>query len=87
MISRCCRWYAAAPDPLDSEPEQEREVGNPRVHRLVDEICSMNLLEIADLTELLRKKLGISASPGMYMGKACTLHLCMVYSVPSPCSQ
>ncbi len=62
-------------------------MGNPRVHALVDEICSMNLLEIADLTELLRKKLGISASPGMYMGKACTLHLCMVYSVPSPCSQ
>ena len=45
-------------------------MGNPRVHRLVEEICSMNLLEIADLTELLRKKLGISASPGMYaMGK------------------
>lgn len=70
---RQCRWYAAAPDPLDSEPEQEREVGNPRVHRLVDEICSMNLLEIADLTELLRKKLGISASPGMYaMGETPT---------------
>lgn len=68
-----CRGYAAAaPDPLDpGEPDEERVVGNARVHKLVDEICSMNLLEIADLTELLRKKLGIPASGGMYaMGKS-----------------
>ena len=67
------RYYAAAaPDPLDpGEPDEERVVGNARVHKLVDEICSMNLLEIADLTELLRKKLGIPASGGMYaMGKS-----------------
>ena len=46
-------------------------MGNERVRRLVDEICSMNLLEVADLTELLRKRLGITApGPGMYaMGK------------------
>jgi ribosomal protein L7/L12 len=50
-------------------------VGNERVQRLVDEICSMNLLEVADLTELLRKRLGITApSPGMYaMGGLFTL--------------
>ena len=57
-------------------------MGNPRVHALVDEICSMNLLEIADLTELLRKKLGISASPGMYMGETLALHPCMICSCP-----
>ena len=67
------RWYAAAPDPLDvngsgdSEEEQERVIDNPRVHKLVDQICEMNILEIADLTELLRKRLGITAPPpGMY---------------------
>ena len=67
------RWYAAAPDPLDvngsgdSEEEQERVIDNPRVHKLVDQICEMNILEIADLTELLRKRLGItSPPPGMY---------------------
>ena len=67
------RWYAAAPDPLDvngsgdAEEEQERVIDNPRVHKLVDQICEMNILEIADLTELLRKRLGITAPPpGMY---------------------
>ena len=51
----------------ESEEEQERVVGNPRVHKLVDQICEMNILEIADLTELLRKRLGITTPPpGMY---------------------
>ncbi|CAK0784103.1 hypothetical protein CVIRNUC_007306 [Coccomyxa viridis] len=76
--SLAVRWYAAAPDPLDvngsgdSEEEQERVIDNPRVHKLVDQICEMNILEIADLTELLRKRLGITAPPpGMYaMGAA-----------------
>ena len=68
-LSAVSRWYAAAPDPLDangngdSEEEQERVVGNPRVHALVDQICEMNILEIADLTELLRKRLGITTPP------------------------
>jgi hypothetical protein len=36
--------------------------------QLVEEICTMNLLEIADLTELLRKRLNIQApEPGAYM--------------------
>ena len=42
-------------------------IDNPRVHKLVDQICEMNILEIADLTEVLRKRLGITAPPpGMY---------------------
>ena len=42
-------------------------VSNPRVHKLVDQICEMNILEIADLTELLRKRLGITTPPpGMF---------------------
>ena len=51
-------------------------MGNERVHRLVDEICGMNLLEVADLTELLRKRLGITApGPGMYaMGELLKKH-------------
>lgn len=52
-------------------------MGNPRVHQLVDEICALNLLEIADLTELLRKKLGITAPPpGMYAMGEPFLPLC-----------
>ena len=67
------RWYAAAPDPVDvngsgnSEEEQERVVGNPRVHKLVDQICEMTILEISDLTDVLRERLGITTPPpGMY---------------------
>ena len=55
-----CRGYAAAvPDPLDpGEPDEERVVGNARVHKLVDEICSMNLLEISGPHRAAQEKAG-----------------------------
>lgn len=52
------------------EPDQEEEVrtpGNPKVRQIVEEILSLNLLEVADLTQILSKKLNIqpgSFSPG-----------------------
>lgn len=58
-----CRWYAAAPNPSDDQ-EEERQVGNPRINQLVDEICSMNLLEVSDLIEVLRKRLNITMPVG-----------------------
>ena len=39
--------------------------GNERVQRLVEEIVALNLIEVADLTELLRQRLGLGAMAGM----------------------
>lgn len=39
--------------------------GNERVQRLTEEIVSLNLIEVADLTELLRQRLGLGAMAGM----------------------
>jgi large subunit ribosomal protein L7/L12 len=38
----------------------------PKIHQLVDEIAKLNLLEVADLNELLRKKLNIKDMPVSY---------------------
>lgn len=46
-----------------SSETEERVVGNERVRRICEEIVSLNLLEIADLTELLHKRL--RTPPGM----------------------
>ena len=40
---------------------------SPRVIRLADDICSLTLLEVHDMTQILSKRLGISAAP-MMMG-------------------
>ena len=42
--------------------------GNERVHRLVDEIVSLNMLEVADMTELLKVRLKLDGLPGMMPG-------------------
>ena len=57
------RWYSAVPSPEDDQEEQ-RPVGNPRINQLVEEICSMNLLEVSDLIDVLRKRLNITAPVG-----------------------
>ena len=36
-----------------------RELGSPRVKRIVEEIVNLNLLEVADLVEILRVRLGL----------------------------
>ena len=52
---------------LAEEPEEFRApaVSNARVQRLVEEIVSLNLIEVADMTELLKKKLKLDGLPGM----------------------
>eukprot|EP00884_Botryococcus_braunii_P002534 jgi/Botrbrau1/12281/Bobra.0323s0021.1 len=50
----------------NAEPE-ERQLGNERVRRIADEIVSLNLLEIADLTEILQQRLR-TPMMGMPMG-------------------
>ena len=39
--------------------------GNERVLRLVEEIVSLNLIEVSDMTELLKKRLKLDGLPGM----------------------
>ena len=55
---------------LITEPEEVRKpaVGNERVHRLVEEIVSLNLIEVADMTELLKTRLKLDGLPGMMPG-------------------
>lgn len=59
---------AATCRPFSSEPEkEEREITNPVVLELVDRIVQLNLMEVSDLTELLRKRLNLPAAVGMPM--------------------
>lgn len=51
------------PRSFSSDAEAEtREITNPRVLELADQITQLNLLEVSDLTELLRKRLNLPAS-------------------------
>ena len=62
--SPCCpgpvgvRHQHAAPEP---DKDEIREPGNPKVKQIVEDILSLNLLEVADLTEIIQKRLGIQA--------------------------
>lgn len=47
--------------------KEEREITNPAVLELADRIVQLNLLEVSDLTDLLRKRLNLPASYGMPM--------------------
>ena len=50
------RWFASEPA---LEPET-REIKSPKLEKIVEEICGLNLLEVADLTELLQKRLNLN---------------------------
>ncbi|WPT12144.1 54S ribosomal protein L12 [Picochlorum sp. SENEW3] len=52
-----------------SEEAEEREVTDPKVLELADRITELNMLEVSDLTEVLRKRLNIQGG-GMPMGFA-----------------
>jgi hypothetical protein len=59
------RWFSA-----DSDPET-REISNPRVLELADAITQLNMLEVSDLTEVLRRRLNLQLpSFGVPMGMA-----------------
>ena len=54
------RHYASGQEESLIEEEAEvRELGSPRVKRIVEEIVNLNLLEVADLVEILRVRLGL----------------------------
>lgn len=58
----------AARRQFSSESGDEREIENPKVIELAGQIMQLNLLEVSDLTELLRKRLNIQTSFAMPMG-------------------
>jgi len=51
-----------------TSPDDERVIDNPKVLELADQIVQLNLLEVSDLTEILRKRLHISGLPAMAPG-------------------
>ncbi|KAL3700309.1 hypothetical protein R1sor_018331 [Riccia sorocarpa] len=57
-------------DEPDFDPAEARSPPSEKILRLVDEISSLTLLEVSDLTTLLKKKLGLPDIPmgGMMMG-------------------
>ncbi|KAL2653102.1 hypothetical protein R1flu_021230 [Riccia fluitans] len=57
-------------DEPDFDPTEARSPPSEKILRLVDEISSLTLLEVSDLTTLLKKKLGLPNIPmgGMMMG-------------------
>jgi large subunit ribosomal protein L7/L12 len=65
------RGFAAEADAA-ADPDDDRVVDldreefpdvSPRVIRLADDICSLTLLEVHDMTTILTKRLGLSGSP------------------------
>ncbi len=71
----CCRsdWHRGYATDGDAEA---RTVGTPRVQQLVEEILQLNLLEVSDLTDILKTRLGIE---GPIMGG-----IPMGYGAPPP---
>ena len=45
----------------DEAGAEQRELANPRVLHIAEQIMELNLLEVSDLTEILRKRLNIQA--------------------------
>ena len=53
--AQAARWFAAQP-----QEEEDGHVRSPKLNRIVEEILSLNLLETAELTQILQQRLGIS---------------------------
>jgi large subunit ribosomal protein L7/L12 len=56
---------SSAPIPPPHFDGQQKEY-SPKIHSLVDEIAKLNLIEVSDLNELLRKRLNIKDVPVSY---------------------
>lgn len=50
-------------DPANFDPTQHRSPPTARVFRLVDEIAGLTLVEVAEFSSILRKKLGMKEPP------------------------
>jgi len=68
-ISAVCAPFQHMTRSFASEPaaneDEERELGNEKVHALVEELIKLDILEFSDLTKLLARKLGLPETPMM----------------------
>lgn len=55
--------YASASE-ANKEEEEEEPISNPKVLELAEQITQLNLLEVSELTDILRKRLNIQAPMG-----------------------
>ena len=64
------RGFAADAEASEDKKDDDAREPCPRMVRLADDICGLTLLEVHDLTEILKKRLGLAAMPmmGMPMG-------------------
>uniref|UniRef100_A0A6B2EB43 Putative mitochondrial ribosomal protein l12 n=1 Tax=Phlebotomus kandelakii TaxID=1109342 RepID=A0A6B2EB43_9DIPT len=67
-ISRGCRLSTAAAEKLTMPPPEGSDVpDNPKLVKLVNEISSLNLLEVSELSGLLKRKLNLPEASFMPM--------------------
>ncbi|CAG2059548.1 unnamed protein product, partial [Timema podura] len=50
------------------QPEGEVKIFSPKIEKLVTDISQLNLLEVADLSDALKKRLNLPDTPVMTMG-------------------
>jgi large subunit ribosomal protein L7/L12 len=50
------------------QPEGEAKKFSPRIENLVNEITKLNLIEVGELSDLLKKRLNLPDAPFMPMG-------------------
>jgi large subunit ribosomal protein L7/L12 len=71
LLHASCRLFAdsaSAAGDIDLDKPQVRSVGSPKVRALADQIVALNMLEVADLSDLLKEKLGLTGMMGAPMG-------------------
>jgi ribosomal protein L7/L12 len=56
-------WAADSAGEVDLEKAQVRTVGNEKVRALAEQILGLNMLEVSDLSEILKDRLGIQGMP------------------------
>lgn len=50
------------------QPEGEAKIFSPKIENLVNEITKLNLIEVGELSDLLKKRLNLPDAPLMPMG-------------------
>ncbi|XP_024390001.1 uncharacterized protein [Physcomitrium patens] len=64
-IQPASRFFASAAAEPDYDPTEARTAPSEKIQRIADEISTLSLLEVVDLSTLLKKKLGLPAGMGM----------------------
>jgi large subunit ribosomal protein L7/L12 len=64
-VRRGARWLGSAAAREAEDEAEARSAPSERVERLAEDISALSLLEVSDLTTLLRRKLGLPEGMGM----------------------